>query len=111
MIAGQYIIEALTSYAVSLADIENILRRLKSRVFLIGFPLSFFSATSFISTSKTKNISLYNVCAKLPNQDKVFDYGLWIEMNGEHALQELINKHQLTDIDFSLEKTGFLFST
>lgn len=90
-IAGQYIIELITEFGTSLPEIEQILRQLNSRVYLIGLSLPIFNNPKFTS--------------KLPYCKKEYPYGLWIELNGKEAL----NKFTATDTDISLKKTGFLF--
>lgn len=101
MIAGQYIMEAMTTYNMTLADIENLLRELSSRVYLIGLPLSFFAGCE----PSCKVPEGYSIVPMLPNGKQV-KYGLWVEMNGEDALKKLTEK--LTDMDYSLKDTGFL---
>jgi hypothetical protein len=101
MIAGQYIMEAMTTYNMTLADIEDLLRELSSRVCLIGLPLSFFADCE----PSCKVPEGYSIVPMLPNGKK-FKYGLWVEMNGLDALKKLTEK--LTDIDRSLKDTGFL---
>lgn len=98
MIISQYIVDAMKIYSLSLSDIENILRSLKSRIYLIGFPLSFYNTEKYIFISK------------LPKEDKNFEYALWIEVNGLDALESFLEDNGWTDndVDRSLKNTGFL---
>lgn len=95
MIAGQYIMDAIKQYELTLPEIEKIFREMGSRVYLIGLPLSFF---------KNK----YTFIPKLPNSDKSLKYGLWIEVDGPEFVHQVIEKYHLADVDRSLEETGFL---
>jgi hypothetical protein len=101
MIASQYIVDAIKDLKLSLSGIEATLRFLNSRVHLIGLPLSYYnsSGTEYISKSIVNN--------------ERYEHVLWIELNGHEALIKLLKDLNLgdSDVDRSLEKTGFLMIT
>jgi len=101
MIASQYIVDAIKDLKLSLSGIEATLRFLNSRVHLIGLPLSYYnsSGTEYISKS-------------IVNSER-YEHALWIELNGHEALIKLLEDLNLgdSDVDRSLEKTGFLMIT
>lgn len=94
-IVSQYIMEAVKDHGIGFPEIEGMLRLLNSKIYLIGLPLFFF---------KNK----YSVISRLPHTDEFFQYALWIELNGKPAIDDLIKRNNLTDVDISLTKTGFL---
>ena len=93
-VVGQYLMKIITELGSSLKELEEMLRDQRSRVYLIGLPLSFF-----------ENL---NYQAKIPGKDELLEYGLWIEMNGSEALEDFLEKNELFNVDRTLEKTGFL---
>lgn len=100
MVAADYITRAIKKFSLSLAEIEIILRELNSRVYLIGFPLSFY------------NKGDHKFVSRFPFQEKKLDFALWIEMNGSDAIDEILKEQGWTDddVDRSLVKTGFLMA-
>lgn len=98
MVAADYITRAIKRFSLSLAEIEVILRKLNSRVYLIGFPLSFY------------NKGDHKFVSRFPFQEENLNFALWIEMNGSDSLEKILEEQGWTDddVDRSLEKTGFL---
>lgn len=94
-IVSQYIMEAVKDHDIGFPEIEELLRSLNSKIYLIGLPLAFFK-------------NEYPVISKLPHIDKLFPYSLWIELNGKAAVDDLLKRNNLTDVDISLIETGFL---
>lgn len=97
-VVSQFIFEQLKE-GRTLSDCEKALREIGSRVHLIGLPLESFN----------KGLESFNkggLSSKLPNSPKEFRYALWICMNGEDEVKELIEDHD--KVDQSLEKTGLL---
>ena len=80
MEVSEYILRAIKNFGISLPEIESILRSIKSRVYLIGFPLSWYNTgdQKFGSMNLNKN-----TC----------DFALWIEVNGSDTLEEIIKKY------------------
>jgi len=95
MILGQYIMELVKDHDILFPEIESALREMKSRVYLIGLPMYFFKGE-------------YELQSKLPNSSEIFEYALWIEVNGENVLNSFIERNNFTSIDRTLKKTGFL---
>jgi len=96
MAVAQYCSDMMNDHHVTLADIEQLLREMHSRVILIGIPLKIYG-DKFIS--------------RRPNNDELYGFGLWVAMNGPEELKHDLQTFCLTDadIDISLENTGFLF--
>lgn len=96
MAVGQMLIEILQDLDTNLSTIEAEFRRINSRIRLVGLPLRFY-----------KNEYLKAI---LPKQEKSFDYGLWIGMNGPQEIMEMLDQNEvsLDDTDTSLLNTGFL---
>ena len=103
MIASQYIVDAIKDFKLSLSDIEAILRFLNSRIYLIGLPLSYYNNNGTESEYISKSIV----------SNERYEHALWIELNGHEALNNLLKDLNLkdSDVDKSLEKTGFLMVT
>jgi len=95
MIAGQHIMELVNDHNVSFPEIESALREMNSRVYLIGLPMYFFQGE-------------YKLQSKLPRSSEIFEYVLWIELNGKEKFKEFLDKNNFTSIDKTLKKTGFL---
>lgn len=97
MEVSEYIMRAIKNFGISLPEIESILRSIKSRVYLIGFPLSWYNTGD--QEFRSMNLNKKNC-----------DFALWVEVNGYDTLEKIIKKYNWTerDIDRSLEKTGFL---
>jgi len=95
MIAGQHFLELIKEHNMCLSEIEDTLREMDSRIYLIGLPLSYFK-------------SEYTLSAKLPDSDKQYKYALWVELNGKDTVEDLLVRNSLTDVDRSLNETGFL---
>lgn len=97
MEVSEYVLRAIKNFRLSLPDIEKILREINSRVYLIGFPLSWYNTgdQEFVAKNLDKNNC---------------DFALWIEVNGSDTLEDIIKKYKWTeqDIDRSLNKTGLL---
>lgn len=98
MTVSEFITTAIVDFSVYLPEIEAVLRTLKSRVYLMGFPLSFFNTGK--NKFSSKNIVSNEIC----------EHALWIEVNGSDILEAIIKVKNWndSDIDRSLEKTGFL---
>ena len=94
LVVSQHLMESIQQFSISLNTIEKILRRLQSRIYLVGLPLSFYKD--------------WDYQARLPNSKYLYDYGLWVEMNGPEELEKIIQRAN-NIVDRSLKKTGFLF--
>lgn len=97
MEVSEYILKAIRDFGITLSEIEKILRAINSRVYLIGFPLSWYNTGD--QKFKSRDLDKNNC-----------NFALWVEVNGSDTLEEIIKKYKWTeqDIDRSLEKTGFL---
>lgn len=100
IIVGQYLIDAICDFKISLFDIETLFRKIESRVYLVGLPISFFSDSN-------------EYVSRIPGDknDRNLKYALWVEVNGKEALDRLIEERKLFDIDREMKETGFLCKT
>ena len=94
-IVGQYLMDAICDFKISLFYIETLFRKMESRVYLVGFPISFFTDTD-------------EYVSRVPGVEGNLKYALWVEVNGKTALDRLIAEKKLVDIDWKMEQTGFL---
>jgi hypothetical protein len=93
---SQFLVEGI-KHGATLSEAEKILREIESRVRLIGLPLHIYGE-EYVSR------------IPIPGNEKTFKYALWVGMNGPIEIKKDLEKFKLnpTDVDMSLEETGFL---
>jgi 5'(3')-deoxyribonucleotidase len=105
-IVAQHLVEMMTEFGVSLPEANKLLREVKSRVYLIGLPLSFYKDNDAKTIWLTEPIPISEYSAFIPGSKKTYAYGLWICMNGEEEYKNIIKEIKNSDIE--LTNTGFL---
>ena len=112
----QVIAGLMQKYDLTLPRAEQILRDLKSRVYLLGLPLRIYESdkTKLTLRKDLKPEEIPHITGKytaiLPGRDERFEYALWVCMNGKEEVPKTLKSYELTfnDIDLTLEQTGLL---
>ena len=97
----------------TLIEIEKTFRELDSKIHLIGLPLNIYESDKMeLCIVKGAEFLINNdkYISMLPNSNEHHPFALWACMNGKDEVPETIKNFGLIDgqVDFSLEKTGFL---
>ena len=105
-IVAQHLIEMMTEFGVSLPEANNLLREVKSRVYLVGLPLSLYKGNDVKIIWLTKSVPIAEYSVFIPGSKRTYAYGLWVCMNGEEEYKNIIE--EVKDVDIELKDTGFL---
>lgn len=96
---GQILMNILNvNKELDLVDLENYLREMKSRVYLLALPMGFFN------NGDQQYMSVF------PDKENLQENALWICMNGENEASAMMQQNNLTK-ELNLEKLkrcGFL---
>ena len=108
----QVAMQLVKDHNYTLPEMEQGLRELDSRVFMLGLPLHIFNGDKThlnIVKGSEHLVTSDEHISILPNSDKRYEYALWVCMNGKDEIEKTLDQFHLTfsEVDISLERTGF----
>jgi hypothetical protein len=109
-VVGDYVMEALKKYPddLTLPKIRTMLSSINCPLILIGLPIAFYGKLLEVMNESLEAEKKLILDSRLPNSEKRFNFGLYVEFNGSKALQDYLMENKISVIDRDLTETGLL---